>query len=162
MTTPLSCGADHLSAILGSMRISDILRRKGGAVVTIRSDATVADLLDLLNEHRIGAVVVSDDDGVVAGIVSERDIVGHLHQHLNDPGAAHVRDLMTGDPVTCTPEDDVEQLARTMTERRFRHLPVLVDGKLAGIVSIGDVVKQRLDQLQDERDQLVSYVQQGG
>lgn len=144
------------------MRISDILRHKGDAVVTIRSDATVADLLDLLDEHRIGAVVVSDDDGVVSGIVSERDVVAHLHRHRSDASSAPVRELMTGDPVTCTPDDDVEQLARTMTERRFRHLPVLIDGRLAGIVSIGDVVKQRLDQLQHERDELVSYVQQGG
>lgn len=144
------------------MRISDILRHKGDAVVTIRSDATVADLLDLLDEHRIGAVVVSDDDGVVSGIVSERDVVVHLHRHPTDLGAVPVRELMTSAPITCTPDDDVEGLARTMTEGRFRHLPVLVDGKLAGIVSIGDVVKQRLDQLQHERDELVSYVQQGG
>lgn len=144
------------------MRISDILRRKGDAVVTIPSDATVADLLDLLDEHRIGAVVVSDDDGVVSGIVSERDVVVHLHRHPADLRAVPVRELMTSDPTTCTPDDDVEALARTMTEGRFRHLPVLVDGRLAGIVSIGDVVKQRLDQLQHERDELVSYVQHGG
>jgi CBS domain-containing protein len=143
------------------MRISEILRRKGDAVVTIRSDATLADLLDLLDEHRIGACVVSDADRKVLGIVSERDVVVHLHR-APEQRTVRVRDLMSTDVVTCVPEDDVENLARTMTDRRIRHLPVVVDGRLAGIVSIGDVVKQRLDQLQHERDELVSYVQQGG
>ncbi|MEE6282660.1 CBS domain-containing protein [Georgenia sp. MJ170] len=143
------------------MRISEILRRKGDAVVTIRSDATLADLLDLLDEHRIGACVVSDADRTVLGIVSERDVVVHLHR-APEQRTVLVRDLMSSDVVTCAPEDDVENLARTMTDRRIRHLPVVVDGKLAGIVSIGDVVKQRLDHLQHERDELVSYVQQGG
>lgn len=148
------------------MRISDILRRKGDAVVTIASDATLSDLIGLLGEHGIGAVVVSDGEGEVIGIVSERDVVQHLHRAPGagapDAGAPRVAELMTTEVVTCDPEDDVEQLARTMTDRRIRHLPVVVDGRLAGIVSIGDVVKQRLDQLQDERDQLVEYVQQGG
>ncbi|MEE6289063.1 CBS domain-containing protein [Georgenia sp. MJ173] len=143
------------------MRISEILRRKGDAVVTIRSDATLADLLDLLDEHRIGACVVSDADRTVLGIVSERDVVVHLHR-APEQRTVLVRDLMSSDVVTCAPEDDVENLARTMTDRRIRHLPVVVDGRLAGIVSIGDVVKQRLDHLQHERDELVSYVQQGG
>ncbi|WP_448071734.1 CBS domain-containing protein [Georgenia yuyongxinii] len=141
------------------MRISDVLRRKGDAVVTIRSDATVADLLELLAEHRIGAVVVSDAEGSVDGVVSERDIVLHLRTSAGSTRASAVRDLMTTEVVTCTPEDDLESLARTMTERRVRHMPVLVEGRLAGIVSIGDIVKQRLDELQDERDELVKYVQ---
>lgn len=141
------------------MRISDVLRRKGDAVVTIRSDATVADLLELLAEHRIGAVVVSDAEGSVDGVVSERDIVLHLRTSAGSTRASAVRDLMTTEVVTCTPEDDLEFLARTMTERRVRHMPVLVEGRLAGIVSIGDIVKQRLDELQDERDELVKYVQ---
>ncbi|WP_330998385.1 CBS domain-containing protein [Georgenia yuyongxinii] len=128
-------------------------------MVTIRSDATVADLLEVLAEHRIGAVVVSDTEGSVDGVVSERDIVRHLHTSADSARASAVRDLMTTEVVTCTPEDDLEALARTMTERRVRHMPVLVEGRLAGIVSIGDIVKQRLDELQDERDELVKYVQ---
>ena len=144
------------------MRIHDILRRKGDTVVTVRSDATLKELLDLLTEHRIGAVVVSDADGEVTGVVSERDVIVHLQAEGTSLGGVRVRNLMTSPPVTCSPDDDLESLARTMTERRIRHLPVVVDGRLAGIVSIGDVVKQRLDQLQDERDQLVGYVQQGG
>lgn len=144
------------------MRIHDILRRKGDSVVTVRSDATLADLLALLGEHRIGAVVVSDADGEVTGVVSERDVIAHLHRSRGPQPDVRVSELMTAPAVTCSPEDELESLARTMTERRIRHLPVVVDGRLAGIVSIGDVVKARLDQLQDERDQLVDYVQQGG
>lgn len=143
------------------MRISEVLKRKGDDVATIRSDATVADLLDLLAARRIGAVVVSDEDGRVDGIISERDLVMKLRVGTESFGTVHVRDFMSTDVATCTPEDDTETLARTMTERRVRHLPVLVDGRLAGIVSIGDIVKQRLDELQEERDQLVDYVQQG-
>lgn len=144
------------------MRIHDILRRKGDAVVTITSAATVTELVRLLAEHRIGAVVVSDADGEATGVVSERDVIRHLHETGPAGSNATVRDLMTAPPVTCSPEDEVETLARTMTERRIRHLPVLVDGRLAGMVSIGDVVKQRLDHLQAERDQLSDYVHQGG
>jgi CBS domain-containing protein len=143
------------------MRISDVLRRKGDSVVTIRRDATVAELLDLLTEHRIGAAVVSDGEGRVDGIVSERDVIVHLRRATAPPLEEKVGAIMTTEVTTCRPEDDTESLARTMTERRVRHLPVLVDGRLAGIVSIGDIVKQRLDELQDERDQLVDYVQQG-
>lgn len=141
------------------MRIHDLIRRKGDTVVTIRSDATLTELVEVLTEHRIGAVVVSDDDGAVAGIVSERDVIMHLRRSDAPPATVYVAELMTASPITCTPDDELEALARTMTERRIRHLPVVVDGRLAGIVSIGDVVKQRLDELQDERDQLVDYVQ---
>ena len=143
------------------MRISDVLRRKGDSVVTIRRDATVAELLDLLTEHRIGAVVVSDADDRVDGIVSERDVVLFLRHATVPPLEEKVGAIMTTDVTTCSPDEDTESLARTMTERRVRHLPVVVEGRLAGIVSIGDIVKQRLDELQDERDQLVDYVQQG-
>ncbi|PFG38370.1 CBS domain protein [Georgenia soli] len=143
------------------MRISDVLRRKGDDVVTIRRDATVADLLDLLVSHRIGAVVVSDKDGQVDGIVSERDVIVHLRRATVPPLDEKVGAIMTTEVTVCSPDDDTESLARTMTDRRVRHLPVVVDGRLAGIVSIGDIVKQRLDELQDERDQLVDYVQQG-
>ncbi len=144
------------------MRIHDILRRKGESVVTIRSDADLAELLALLDEHRIGAVVVSDADGEVTGIVSERDVIRRLHATGLATENLFVRDLMTSPAVTCEPDDELEKLARTMTERRIRHLPVVVEGRLAGVVSIGDVVKARLDHLQDERDQLVEYVHQGG
>ena len=142
------------------MRISNVIHRKGDLVVTVRSDATVQRLLEVLEEHRIGAVVVSDDGSTVSGIVSERDVVRHLHA----VGAAlleqRVATIMTSEVQTCSPDDDIEDLARTMTDRRIRHVPVVVDGKLHAIVSIGDVVKSRIDELRTERDHLVDYIQQ--
>jgi len=143
------------------MRISNVIRRKGDLVVTVRSSDTVEHLIAILDEHRIGAVVVSDDDGAtVAGIVSERDVVTRLHRAGADVLNQRVSQIMSTDVVTCTPDDGIEDLARTMTERRVRHIPVVVDGRLQAIVSIGDIVKHRIDELQAERDQLVGYIQQ--
>lgn len=138
------------------MRIDEVVRRKGHKVVTIRSDATIAELLDLLEQHRIGAVVVSDAEGRVDGIISERDLVPLVRE--DGAGARHVAEVMTRDVFTCEPGEELEHIARTMTERRVRHLPVVQDGRLIAIVSIGDVVKHRLDELQTERDQLEGYV----
>jgi CBS domain-containing protein len=142
------------------MRISDVIRRKGGEVVTLRSDATVLHLLEVLEQHHIGAVVVSDDGSTVAGIVSERDVVRHLHTDGVGMLEETVAMIMTSEVHTCTPQDRTEDLARVMTERRVRHLPVLDDGVLVAIVSIGDIVKGRIDELQTERDHLVGYIQQ--
>jgi CBS domain-containing protein len=142
------------------MRISDVVRRKGDKVVTVRPDETVERLLALLEEHRIGAVVVSEDGETVAGIVSERDVVRHLHSDGAAVLQAAIADIMTSDVQTCGPEQGVEELARTMTDLRIRHVPVVVDGRLTAIVSIGDIVKHRIDELQSERDQLVGYIQQ--
>lgn len=140
------------------MLIVTVLRAKGDFVATIPPAATVRDLLDLLAEQRIGAVVVTADDAI-AGIVSERDVVRRL---AGDGGALldrQVAEIMTVDVVTCTKETSVEDLARTMTERRIRHVPVVdADGALAGIVSIGDVVKSRISELEGERDDLVGYI----
>jgi CBS domain-containing protein len=140
------------------MLIVTVLRAKGDFVATIPPAATVRDLLDLLAEQRIGAVVVTADDAI-AGIVSERDVV----RRLTDDGGAlldrQVAEIMTVDVVTCTKETSVEDLARTMTERRIRHVPVVdADGALAGIMSIGDVVKSRISELEGERDDLVGYI----
>lgn len=142
------------------MRISDVIRRKGDKVVTIRSDETVQRLLEVLEQHHIGAVVVSDDGSTVSGIVSERDVVRHLRADGTGVLGQAVAAIMTSDVQTCTPEDGIEDLARVMTERRFRHVPVVVDGHLVAIVSIGDIVKWRIDELQTERDHLVGYIQQ--
>lgn len=143
------------------MRINDVLRNKGNQVVTIRSDATVGDLVDLLGEHGIGAVVVVDDPEAPTpvGIVSERDVVRRLRDGGVDYLASPVARIMTTDVLTCQPDDEIEGVARQLTEHRIRHLPVLADGRLAGIVSIGDVVKQRMDELQAERDHLTTYIQ---
>jgi len=142
------------------MRISDVVRRKGDDVVTIRPDETVERLLQLLADHRIGAVVVSEDGESVAGIVSERDVVRHLHSDGPDVVRSAISAIMTADVTTCDPDTPIEDLARTMTDKRIRHVPVVVDGRLHAIVSIGDIVKNRIDELQAERDQLVGYIQQ--
>lgn len=143
------------------MHIYEVIRSKGDEVVTIRPDATVAQLLELLAGRGIGAVVVSEDDGLtLVGIVSERDVVRHLYQDGTAILSGPVARIMTTSVLTCSPEDDLEALARQMTEGRFRHVPVVVDGQLEAIVSIGDIVKHRIDELQHERDQLFGYIQQ--
>lgn len=142
------------------MKIFEVINKKGTDVVTISSGTTVAEMLRLLDEHRIGALVVSDDGGsTVSGIVSERDVVLALHQQGVGVLQNQVRSIMTSEVWTCTSEDELEALASSMTEHRVRHLPVVDNGKLVGIVSIGDVVKNRLDELQSERNDLISYVQ---
>ena len=144
------------------MRVSDVLASKGsGEVLTISPDASITDLLDRLAEHNIGALVVSSDGVAIDGIVSERDIVRKL-RGVEHPRDLHVEAIMTDQVVTCTPEDEVTDLMRLMTQRRFRHVPVLdEDGRLAGVVSIGDAVKFRMAQLEFERDQLNQYVARG-
>ena len=143
-----------------TMKISDVTRGKSSRdVITISPDASVRDLLSLLAEHNIGAVIVSSEDGVVDGIVSERDIV----RNLNGDDAvldAKVQQIMTAVVQTCEPDFDVDQLMAQMTELRIRHVPVMDNGELVAVVSIGDVVKSRIGQLEFERDQLDSYVHQ--
>ncbi|GAA3978077.1 CBS domain-containing protein [Actinomadura viridis] len=141
------------------MRIRDILRRKGTTVATVRPDATVRDLLAVLAEHNIGAVVVSSDGASIAGIATERDVVRRLHEHGADLLGRPVTEIMTTRVRTCEPSAEVDDLRRTMTEHRIRHLPVVEDGRLAGIVSIGDVVKIAIDELESEREHLVGYIQ---
>jgi CBS domain-containing protein len=142
------------------MRISDVLASKPSQqVVTIDPDATVRQLLALLAEHNVGAVVVSGDGDGVDGIVSERDIVRRLHDDESVLDGA-VSTIMTRHVATCEPHTTVDDLRVVMTERRIRHVPVVADGRLTGIISIGDVVKSSLDQLQFERDQLDSYLHQ--
>lgn len=140
------------------MIVQDILATKGSDVVTIAPTATVADLLATLAEHRIGAIVVSPDGRHITGIVSERDVVRGLHRHGTDLVTMLVTQVMTAAVRTCDPSDDISAIAQIMTEGRFRHLPVVVDGALMGIVSIGDVVKKRIDQLETETDQLRDYL----
>ncbi|MFC4049572.1 CBS domain-containing protein [Actinomadura syzygii] len=141
------------------MRIRDILRRKGDTVATVRPEATVRQLLAVLAEHNIGAVVVSPDGASIAGIVSERDVVRRMHERGAGLLDRPVSEIMTVEVRSCGPGDLVEDLRRTMTEHRFRHVPVVEDGRLTGIVSIGDVVKSAIDELQSEREHLVGYIQ---
>jgi CBS domain-containing protein len=140
------------------MRITDVLRRKGNTVLTISPDRTVRELLGQLAEHRVGALVVSADGVSVDGIVSERDVVRRLHDDGDGILDGAIAKIMTAVVKTCVPDDSTDDLMGAMTEHRIRHVPVLVDGRLGGIVSIGDVVKFRLEELQSERDQLTAYI----
>ncbi|USX48177.1 CBS domain-containing protein [Lentzea sp. HUAS12] len=142
------------------MRIADVLRTKGSAVATIAPDVPVSELLRALAEHNVGAIVVVGSSGV-EGIVSERDVVRRLHETGVDLLSSPVSAIMTAEVFTCTPSDTVDSLTVVMTERRFRHVPVLSDGRLVGIVSIGDVVKSRIGQLEQSQDQLQAYIVQG-
>lgn len=140
------------------MRISDILSSKGSHVVQIDPDASIQDLVDLLDEHNLGAVVVSRDGKSIHGIVSERDVLRRLaagSDFLHDP----VSTIMTSDVHTCGPDASVESLMAAMTDQRVRHFPVVdAQGQLMGIVSIGDLVKSQIAELKFERDQLQTYV----
>jgi len=141
------------------VKISDVLRAKGSGVITVQPDETVSGLLGLLDEHRIGAVVVSSDGTTVEGIVSERDVVRYLHSTGAGILDAPVSQIMTSEVSTGTAADDIADLAATMTEERVRHVPILDgEGRLVAIVSIGDIVKHRLSELQSERDQLRDYI----
>jgi len=140
------------------MRIYELLRNKGFDVITVRPDIPVTEVISLLREYNLGAVVISVDGRQVSGIVTERDIVRRLAddtEFLTGP----VSEIMTAEVHTCKAGDSVQSLMSTMTDRRIRHLPVVDDrSRLAGIVSIGDVVKSHITQLEFERDQLEGYV----
>lgn len=142
------------------MRAKDILARKGHDVATITPDTTVRDAVAALARHNVGALVVSPDGSEVVGIMSERDVV----RRLATDGAAvldrPVETIMKRDVMTCAPSASTDELMGTMTEGRFRHVPVVDDG-LVGIVSIGDVVKVRIDELATEREQLAGYIAGG-
>jgi CBS domain-containing protein len=140
------------------MRIADVLRGKGTQVVTVTPDTKVRDLLAILAEHRIGAVVVSRDGTAIDGIASERDIVQALAQRGAAVMSEPVTAIYTAEVHTVTPQTPIEEVMRMMTERRVRHAPVVVDGRLRGIVSIGDVVKIRIDELETERTALTHYI----
>ncbi len=140
------------------MKLEDVIRGKGNSVVTIAPSVGVAELVSLMVDNNIGAVVVSSDGTTIEGIVSERDVVrGLAHQGARVLDAT-VGDLMTTDVVVGAPGDRIEETAHTMTVKRVRHVPIEVDGRLAAIVSIGDVVKYRIDQLTDERNHLLDYL----
>ncbi|HYO00799.1 MAG TPA: CBS domain-containing protein [Mycobacterium sp.] len=142
------------------MRIADVLKNKGAGVLTIAPDTLVSDLLGGLVTRNVGAMVVVGPNGLV-GIVSERDIVRMLHEHGAGALGRPVADIMTSEVITCSPDDSVDSLSGLMTTHRVRHVPVVENGQLAGIVSIGDLVKTRMEALQAEREQLAAYITQG-
>jgi CBS domain-containing protein len=140
------------------MNVETILRNKGNRVTTISSDATIADAVESLRRNGIGALVVSDDGDSVDGILSERDIVAAL---ANDGAlllSRPVAEVMTRGVMVCDPQDTVAELMSEMTNRRMRHFPVVADGKLCGIVSIGDLVKSRLDEIEFEASSMRSFI----
>lgn len=152
------------------MTIKHVLQAKGSEVATISPDATLAELADKLSEFRIGAMVVSTDGVTIEGIVSERDIVRALsseslpamaQSHQVNLEGVRVREIMTAEVTTCSPATTIEEIMTLMTAGRMRHLPVVVDDKLVGIVSIGDIVKARISHLEWERSALVDYVTTG-
>jgi CBS domain-containing protein len=140
-----------------SVPISSILDRKGREVFTTTPDASVSDAVAALASHGVGALVVTED-GAVAGVFSERDVVRRLVDAGSDCLSSSVRDVMTADVHTCAPSATVDELMRSMTDRRIRHVPVVDGGELVGLVSIGDVVKLRLDELELQTEQLEGYV----
>lgn len=140
------------------MRAGVVLSSKGGDVVTVAPDARVTDAVRLLARHGVGALVVSGDGERVDGILSERDIVRYLARSGAASLTLQVAEVMTADVFTCGPDTTVDELMALMTGRRIRHVPVVSDGRLVGIVSIGDVVKVRMDELEIEAETLQDYV----
>jgi CBS domain-containing protein len=157
----------RLGEEVGTLLIEHILHRKGTDVVTVDPESSVADAVALLREHNVGALVVTATEGdpPVAGILSERDVVRALGDAsgsgAGDPLSQPVSALMSTDVTTCTSGDSVDHLMRVMTDRRIRHIPVLDGDRLAGIVSIGDVVKSRIDELETETSTLHDYISSG-
>ncbi|HWV40704.1 CBS domain-containing protein [Pseudorhodoplanes sp.] len=141
------------------MIVKSILSAKGRDVATIAPTATLAEATKILSERKIGALVVTGAGGRIIGILSERDIVRALAQHGGEALQLPLTDVMTRKVVTCTPRDTVAVLMERMTAGKFRHLPVTDDGALTGIISIGDVVKYRLTELQFEQDAMRDYIQ---
>ena len=140
------------------MLVADLLEGKGFAVATIGADANVGDVVADLVRHRIGALVVSPDGLQIQGIVSERDIVQRLSELRLGLLEETVASIMSTDVQVCTPTDDVESIMNLMTEQRIRHVPVVEGGLLCGIISIGDVVKSRMGELEKDRNELMEYI----
>ena len=140
------------------MQVSVLLQAKGSAVVTVQPDLATAAVVAVLAEHHIGAVVVSADGSHIDGVLSERDVVRAIAREGAGALDAPVQRWMTADVVTCQPDSTVEHLMTTMTDRRIRHVPVVVDGALVGLVSIGDVVKDRISGLEAEKQVLHDYI----
>ena len=139
------------------MKVGDILRSKGSTVMTVRPSDTIVMLARRLKLERVGAMIVSRDGETIDGIISERDICHGLSEHGAELLEKHVSDLMTRAVVTCKPDDTIADVARIMTNRRVRHLPVKEHGKLAGVISVGDVVKHRIDEMEMEANVLRDY-----
>lgn len=143
------------------MTVRVILRGKGATVHTVSASATLGDVANLIDRQRIGATLVKDSADAVVGIVSERDIVLALARRGADCLNLRVADVMTSPVITCQPADSVNDVMQLMTDRRIRHLPVMDEGLLVGIISIGDVVKYRISQVETEANAMRAYIATG-
>ena len=140
------------------MTVGILLKHKSGSLVTIAPDATLSQAVASLAEHRIGAIVAIDDGGHLAGILSERDVVRILAEKGPDVLSDPVSSVMTRAVVTCTEDESIPVIMERMTRGRFRHVPVVERGRLIGIISIGDVVKHRVEEMERESAELRDYI----
>ena len=140
------------------MLVSALIKEKGAGIITTGPATTVSEVADIIARERIGAVVVTEQDDQVVGIISERDIVNGLSKRGTNLLDLPISDVMTREVFTCPMTEDVNQLRREMTNRRARHIPIVEEGRLIGIISIGDIVKNRLDELEDETQQMRDYI----
>ena len=144
------------------MAVAHILRQKGTSVFTVEPGDSVQIIVDMLARHRIGAVVVVDPAGGIAGIVSERDVVRAMVGDAAGVVSKTAKDIMTAKVRTCSPNDSEAELMQMMTESRIRHLPVVANGRVTGMISIGDVVKLRIESMEAEADQMKTYIASAG
>ena len=140
------------------MKVARILQRKSGDIASVDPGRSIPEVVGMLCARDVGAVLVLDDNGRMAGILSERDIVRALDIHGPDLSGLTAGDLMTSEVTHCDPGHDIDDIMRTMTEGRFRHLPVLEDERLVGVISIGDAVRARIEELEREREALQHYI----
>jgi CBS domain-containing protein len=144
------------------MKVKEILRGKGSDVITIKPEAPVRDVVDVLTKHSIGALVVVDDSKNICGIVTERDILRRCLKAGAPDLSTPVRAVMTSDVIVGVPDDDVDYVMNVITENKIRHLPIVAGRKLAGIVSIGDIVKSLHKEMEFENRHLKDYIKSGG
>ena len=140
------------------MSVAQILQVKGSDVITARPEVAILDIAKILAEKKIGAVLVTAEDDALAGIISERDVVRALAEHGTKLGKVKVSDFMTRELITCSPDATLDQIMSLMTQGRVRHLPVLQNGKLCGLISIGDVVKRRIAEVEFEAEEMKRYI----
>lgn len=140
------------------MQVRDVLRRKGGRVITIGERANVNEAIALLVQNNIGSLPVVDDEGRMVGVFSERDVLRLYHNHGEAFGRLNIEAVMTRNPTTCTTEDDVNEVMGQMSERRIAKVPVLANDRLVGVVSVGDVIKVMYEHVQTENSHLYNYL----
>ena len=140
------------------MQVRDVLKTKGGRVISIDPEATVSEAIARLVQNNIGSLPVVDAEGHLVGIFSERDALRDIHHNGNAAGRTHVAQVMTSNPITCDCGDDVNEVMGKMSERRIAKVPVLHNGKLVGIVSVGDVIKVLYDKVSSENQHLMTYI----